>query len=92
MTKRVIRKMTLVELGALPPDPRDFARTLPPRISLLIPPGRRTFGPAPANTVQAPQSALGLHPCIALSSAAANTSLGDRRKIAKSVIVVSREK
>ena len=92
MTTRAIRKMPLLELGALPPDPRDFARFLPPRIYISLPPGRRTFGPAPAITVQAPQSALGLHPCIALSSAAANTSLGDRRKFAKGVIVVSREK
>ena len=86
-----IRKTPLLELGALPPDPRDLPRSVPPRISFL-PPGRRTFGPAPAITVQAPQSALGLHPCIALSSAAANTSLGEHQNLAKAVIVVSREK
>ena len=85
-----IRKTLFSELGALPPDPRDFPRFLPPRIT--NPPGRRTFGPAPAYTVQAPQSALGLHPCIALSSAAANTSLGEHQNFAKAVIVVNREK
>jgi len=69
------------ELGALPPDPRDFARSCLP-VSFL-PQGRRTFGPAPAIAVQAPQSALGLHPCIALSSAAANTRLGDQWSITK---------
>ena len=92
MTTRAIRKMPSLNLGALPPAPRDFPRLLPPRIYISSPPGRRTFGPAPAITVQAPQSALGLHPCIALSSAAANPSLGDQRNFAKPVIVVSREK
>ena len=48
MTKRAIRKMPLLKLGALPPDPRDFARFMPPRIN-IFPPGRRTFGPAPAD-------------------------------------------
>jgi len=90
MKTPAIRKLASPELGALPPDPRDLPRRLPPRIT--IPPGRRTFGPAPAVTVQAPQSALGLHPCIALSSAAANTSLGEHQNFAKAVIVVNREK
>ena len=83
-----IRKLSLLEPGALPPDPRDFPRSMPPRI-------RRNGAPVGAprvHTVQAPQSALGVHPCIALSSAAANTSLEDHRRNAKLVIVADREK
>jgi hypothetical protein len=90
MNMPAIRTMSLPELGALPPDPRDFPRSCLP-VS-IFPPGRRTFGPAPAITVQAPQSALGLHPCIALSSAAANTRLGEQESFAKLIVVADREK
>lgn len=89
MTEASIRKTAHYKLGARPPSPRDLALILPPR---LCPAGAERFAPAPTVTVQAPQSALGLHPCIALSSAAARTRLKDQRSINKAVVVVDREK
>jgi hypothetical protein len=91
MITAAIRKTPFSDLGALPPDPRDLARSCLP-VSILIPPGLEPLAPALAITVQAPQSALGLHPCIALSSAAANTRIRDHWKSTKAVIVAGREK
>ena len=89
MTTASIRKTPFPDLGTLPPNPRDLARTLPPRFYSV---GAEHYDPAPTITVQAPQSALGLHPCIALSSAAVNTRLEDEVRITKAVVVVDREK
>jgi hypothetical protein len=91
MTATPIRKTSFVDLGALPPIPRDLPRTMPPR-SLSHSVGAEYFFPAPTITVQAPQSALGLHPCIALSSAAVIIRLEDQARTAKRVVVVDREK
>ncbi len=91
MTAISIRKNFFVDLGALPPSPRDLTRTVPPR-SLSHSIGAEYFYPAPAFTVQAPQSSLGLHPCIALSSAAVIISLEDQARTTKGVVVVDREK
>ncbi len=91
MTAISIRKNSFLDLGAMPPSPRDLTRTMPPR-SLSHSVGAEYFYPAPTITVQAPQSALGLHPCIALSSAAVIIRLEDPVRTAKGVVVVGREK
>jgi hypothetical protein len=91
MTTTPTRNTSFVDMGALPPIPRDLTRTMPPR-SLSHSVGAEYFYPAPTITVQAPQSALGLHPCIALSSAAVIIMLEDHARTAKGVVVVDREK
>ena len=76
MTARSIRTTPLLKMGALPPNLRDLTQNLPPRICFdSVEAG--PLNPAPTITVQAPQSVLGLHPCIALPSAAANTRVED---------------
>ena len=88
MNRRRTRKRSFLDLEAPPPDLRDLAPTCQPR------PGRATAGAGQARPTPgpAPESALRLHPCRALSSAPASTSLGDRQRYAKLVVVANREK
>ena len=75
-----------IALEALPPDLRDLTRACHPK--------RWTAGagkPRP-DLGLAPESALRLHPCRALSSAPVSTSVGSQRLFAKKVVVVDREK
>jgi hypothetical protein len=57
-----------VEMGALPPNPRDLSLS---RRDILFDPYRAACA-APA--ISASESALGAHPCVALSSARLNDS------------------
>jgi hypothetical protein len=82
-----MRKRSSFELEALPPDLRDLPRPCHPRM-LAATAGAGYPRPEPG---LAPESALRLHPCRALSSAPANTSLGGRHSFAKSVVVASGE-
>lgn len=60
-----IRKGASLNLGALSPDPRDFPRSCHPRLANQ----NRRGGFHRHRPGLAPESALGLHPCRALSSA-----------------------
>jgi len=85
---RPITKASLFDLEAPPPDLRDLTptcQTKPDRWTAGAGPTRPTLGPAP-------ESALRLHPCRALSSAPASTSVGERERSAKLVVVADREK
>jgi hypothetical protein len=82
-----MRKGSFLELEALPPDLRDLPPSAIPGC-WLQPPGRVYPRPDPG---LAPESALRLHPCRALSSAPVSTSVGSPRRFAKRVGVASRE-
>ena len=82
-----IRKTSFLKLGALPPDPRDFPRSCHPRLSNQ----NRRGGFRRHRPGLAPESALRLHPCRALSSAPVSTSVKRRKRYAKRVIVADRE-
>ena len=82
-----IRKKASLELGALPPDPRDFPRSCHPR----LPNQNRRGGFRRHRPGLAPESALRLHPCRALSSAPVEFSLKGWSRYGKRVIVVDRE-
>jgi hypothetical protein len=84
---KAIRKTSLLKLGALPPDPRDFARSCHPRLSNQ----NRRGGFRRHRPGLAPESALRLHPCRALSSAPVSTSVGGPNPYGKKVIVADRE-
>jgi len=89
MIARRTRKMSLlVDLEALPPDLRDLPRSCHPR--LLIETGGA--GQARPRPGLAPEAALRLHPCRALSSAPVSTSVEKKRCSAKLVVVADREK
>ena len=82
---RIIRKRSFLTLEALPPDLRDLTRSRQPRLLA-----------ATARAVQvgswpslAPESALRLHPCRALSTAPVRTSIEARGYFAKIVVVAN---
>ena len=82
-----IRKPSFHKLGALPPDPRDFPRSCHPRLSNQ----NRRGGFRRHRPGLAPESALRLHPCRALSSAPVSISVKGQNRHAKSIIVARRE-
>jgi hypothetical protein len=82
------RKVSLLELEALPPDLRDLSLSCHPR-SLR---SNRRGGAISAPPGLAPESALRLHPCRALPSAPASTSVEKEFVLGKLVVVVDREK
>ena len=82
------RKRSFLDLEALPPDLRDLPRSCHPRL-LVATAGAGLSRPKPG---LAPESALGLHPCRALSSAPVSTSVGEECRFAKLVVVVNRDK
>ena len=88
MIARRTRKMSFPDLEALPPDLRDLPRSCHPR--LLI--GTGGAGQARPRPGLAPEAALRLHPCRALSSAPASTSVGKECCDVNLVVVVNREK
>ena len=79
--------MSFLELEALPPDLRDLTLSCHPRL-LPDQPGGGRCPPLPG---LAPESALRLHPCRALSSAPVSISLEKDFHFGKSVVVVDRE-
>ena len=85
------RKKSFLELEAPPPDLRDFPRFCHPRESSQNRRGGGGGAPPPRPGL-APESALRLHPCRALSSAPVRTSVGKEGRFAKLVVVVDREK
>ncbi len=82
------RTKKILNLEALPPDLRDLPRSCHPRL-LEVTAGAGQPRPKPG---LAPESALRLHPCRALSSAPVSTSVGKECYFAKLVVVVDREK
>ncbi len=87
MNGRSKRKLSFLELEALPPDLRD--------LSLSAIPATRLTGGAercPPLSGLAPESALRVHPCRALPSAPASTSIEEKSVLEKLVVVVDREK
>jgi hypothetical protein len=84
---KAIRKRSLLKLGALPPDPRDFPRSCHPR----LPNQNRRGGFHRHRPGLAPESALRLHPCRALSSAPVSISVEGQKRYGKRVIVAGRE-
>jgi hypothetical protein len=88
MTTPLIRKVSSLELEALPPDLRDLSHSCHPRSSFF----NRRSGPISAPPGPAPESALRLHPCRALPSAPVSTSVEEQLVLEKDVIVVDREK
>ena len=62
------RNSVQTQMGALPPNPRDLSLS---RRDILFHPYRAACA-APA--ISASESALGAHPCVALSSARLNDS------------------
>ena len=87
MIARRKRKRSFLELEALPPDLRDLPRSCHPRWRAATA-GAGQARPKPG---LAPESALRLHPCRALSSAPVSTSVESQRSFAKRVVVVGRE-
>jgi hypothetical protein len=84
---KAIRKRSFLKLGAPPPDPRDFALSCNPWLTNQNwRGGLRRHRPG-----LAPESALRLHPCRALSSAPVSTSVEGPNPYGKRVIVVDRE-
>jgi hypothetical protein len=63
-----------MKLGASPQTPGIYRVYCLPVVVLFFA-GAAGSSRHPGSTVQAPQSALGLHPCIALSSAAVSSTL-----------------
>jgi hypothetical protein len=88
MIARRTRKMSFLDLEALPPDLRDLPRFCHPRPLI----GTGGAGQARPKPGLAPESALRLHPCRALSSAPVSTSVENKRRSAKLVVVADREK
>ena len=88
MIARRTRKKSSLELEAPPPDLRDLPRSCHPRL-LAKTAGAGQARPEPG---LAPESALRLHPCRALSSAPVSTSVRKECRFAKLVVVVDREK
>ena len=88
MIARRTRKRSFLDLEALPPDLRDLPRSCHPRF-LAVTAGAGQPRPQPG---LAPESALRLHPCRALSSAPVSTSVREEGHFAKLVVVVDREK
>ncbi len=84
MIPRRTRKMSFLELEALPPDLRDLTLSCQPRMKIENA-GAGQPRPKPG---LAPESALRLHPCRALPSAPASTSVGEHGRSAKFVVVV----
>jgi hypothetical protein len=68
-----MRTKSIVQFGGSAPKPPGFSAIRASPYQFSTPPAARLTARPAAYTVQAPQSALGLHPCIALSSAAART-------------------
>ena len=85
--RRTIRKRSFLTPEAPPPDLRDLTRSRQPR--LLAATARA--GQARSWPGLAPESALRLHPCRALSSAPVRTSIEARGYFAKIVVVANRE-
>jgi hypothetical protein len=81
------RARKIPNLEALPPDHRDLPQFCHPRL-LAVTTGAGQPRPEPG---LAPESALRLHPCRALSSAPVSTSVGKEGCFAKLVVVVDRE-
>ncbi len=73
------RKWSLLQLEALPPDLRDLPLCCHPRLLSLQPAGQGD--PAPPGL--APESALRVHPCRALSSAPVSISVEDEVLMSK---------
>jgi hypothetical protein len=88
MMAKQTRRRSFLELEAPPPDLRDSLRFCHPRESSQI----RRGGFRRPRPGLARESALGLHPCIALSSAPVSASVAKEVRFAKSVIVAGREK
>jgi hypothetical protein len=87
MIARSTRKKSFFELEALPPDLRDLAHLCHPRLLAF----RAEAGKSRPGPGLAPESALRLHPCRAVSSAPVSTSLGSQQQFAKRVVVAERE-
>ncbi len=86
MSRRQAMKVSILDLEAPPPDLRDLTPACQPRQ------GKSTDGAGPRPMPGlAPESALRLHPCRALSSAPASTSVGEQQPYAKLVVVADRE-
>ena len=91
MNAEAIRKRSIFKLEALPPDLRDLPRSCHPMgASQSQNQNRRTV--ATARHGLAPESALRLHPCRALSSAPVSNSVEQKGVKYKMVVVVDREK
>ena len=88
MTGHSKRKLSFLELEALPPDLRDLSLSCHPSSVLL----NRRGGALSAPSGLAPESALRVHPCRALPSAPASTSVKEEFVLEKLVVVVDREK
>jgi hypothetical protein len=82
-----IRKKAFLKLGALPPDPRDFPRSCHPRLANQ----NRRGGFRRHRPGLAPESALRLHPCRALSSAPVSTNVEGLSRYDKTVVVADGE-
>jgi hypothetical protein len=87
MIARSTRKKSFFELEALPPDLRDLAHLCHPRLLAF----RAEAGKSRPGPGLAPESALRLHPCRALSSAPVSTSVEAPRRYVKSVVVADGE-
>ena len=85
--RRIIRKRSSLNLEALPPDLRDLTRSCQPRLVAAT----ARAGQARPWPGLAPESALRLHPCRALSSAPVCSSVGAMGYFAKIVVVANRE-
>jgi hypothetical protein len=88
MSGRPKRKLSFLQLEALPPDLRDLSLSCHPR-SLPLTGGAEHCPPLSG---LAPESALRVHPCRALSSAPASTRIEEKLVLQKLVVVADREK
>jgi hypothetical protein len=84
---RRTRKKSFLELEAAPPHHPELQPFCHPRLMAKTA-GAGQTRPGPG---LAPESALRLHPCRALSSAPVSTSVGKECRFAKLVVVVDRE-
>ena len=89
MNTETKRKRSFFNLEALPPDLRDLPRSCHPMWASQNQ-NRRTVDTARHGL--APESALRLHPCRALSSAPVSNSVEQKGVKYKMVVVVDREK